>query len=140
MTARLVLSLVGTTLLVGACSNGASESAPYKYTDAKGRHCSHKSYLLASCDADPAPMTACTPSNHACFVVYIGPIERVDAGAADATPSSLMFNCEACCKDGSSAWTGVSTDCTNIVCASDQDCAGDRGVCDDGRCRLKPAP
>ena len=138
MTARYATLLVAFVVVV-ACSNGASAEV-YKYTDAKGRHCSHKSYLLATCDAEPAPTKACTSSNHACFVIYIGETEQIDTDAGASSTSPFMFNCEACCKDGSSAWTGVSTDCVDIVCASDADCAGDRGVCEAGRCRLKPSP
>ncbi len=133
----LVIAAMIVSIIVLACggSSGSSE-APFGFEDSKGRRCSHEHYKsLATCpDAEAHPTPACTTGSHACFIVYVGQTERGDAGAL---ARSMMWNCEACCQEGSSAWTGLSTSCASIVCTNDDPCRGQDGLCDNGKCRVR---
>jgi hypothetical protein len=127
----LAFTFVG---VVAACgSPSTSESEPFRFTDAKGRSCTHLKYgLVATCDKTPTPVRACEAGNHACFVVYAGRIERE---GAPPTASTAVWNCDACCNDANTSWTGVSTDCSPYACKTAADCVAVDGTCNAGQCQ-----
>jgi hypothetical protein len=135
--ARRVTTAAGILLgitLAAACGEGAGPpSTRYAFTDEKGRKCSQEKYgLTTTCDRAAAPVGGCPAGKTACFVMYV---PREDAGALLAP--SFMWNCDACCSEGSSQWTGNTADCAAVGCTRDADCAGEDGTCEGGRCRSR---
>jgi hypothetical protein len=133
--AGLSVSLVlGLLVACGDADGPAAES--FNFTDSKGRQCTHQKYgLTATCDATPKPTQACAAGNHPCFVVYAGQVLQSPAGTPDQMGPKPVWNCDACCGDTGTAWTGTGTDCAKYVCKTASDCASEEGTCEDGQCR-----
>jgi hypothetical protein len=129
----VVLCVLGSV----ACSSDTEPAQSFPFTDAKGRQCTQLKYsLTADCKAEPSPQQACTRPNHACFIVYAGAVTTGESNLAGGGPKAL-WNCDACCADVGTAWTGVSSDCSKYTCKTDDDCIAEGGTCNAGQCQVQ---
>jgi hypothetical protein len=132
-----IASAVFLGALVGlACGNdGGGDEPTYAFTDGKGRQCTAQKYgLVADCKAEPAPAQACPGGHHACFIIYEGTVAKGPSNLAGGG-AKPVWNCDACCSDVDTTWTGVSTDCASYTCKTDADCVGPGGTCNAGQCQ-----
>ncbi|MFT3764033.1 MAG: hypothetical protein QM820_00685 [Minicystis sp.] len=122
-TPLLGLLAVSAILSLSACGGS---SADRTVKDEAGRTCSipESGSLTISCDAAPAPSTACTGSAAACFVT----------GTVGNTTSMIgpAAVCAACC-DGNQS-SSVEADCSPIVCETLDDCPLGTTECKDKGC------
>ena len=87
-----------------------------------GRTCTLASSGKVTCDAQPEPVNGCKTGETACF--------QLGTTGSAAGPGAI---CAACC-DGNSS-TSYSSDCSNLVCSSNDDCPPEYGRCMSGVCR-----
>jgi hypothetical protein len=124
-----VLSAPVVVVLV-ACANDPSEPPPIK--DAKGRSCSRvEGDYRATCDVEPA--ATCFAGNRPCFELQPSGLVDVD-GRIMVGALAICARC--CAVDGDFAGGVNRNDCAAVVCETNADCAGERGItCKDGVCR-----
>lgn len=116
-------ALLGLCLLAWACGGDDSSGPPkLEVKDKAGRECTIGAADEVSCDQDPMPSAGCPSGANACF--------QLSSTGDAAGPAAI---CAACCQGSTS--TSVAVDCSEITCATDDDCPSTFGRCLNGACR-----
>ena len=118
LSGRICVPALAGVLALGACGGPSSDRT---VKDEAGRTCSIPEVSLTySCDATPQPSLTCTAAETPCF-------SRGTIG--DVGPAAV---CAACCMDSQA--TTTPADCSQIVCATVDDCPPGSTQCQGGGC------
>lgn len=129
-SSSFVLATLSIALLVLPACGGDDPTDVQSYIDGAGRSCTvdaNDIVQAATCDADPAPIAGCSPSQEASFVVS----DDVDF----ETHVWTLRSCVACLDRPAHMTYVTFGSCTNITCETDADCIYDRYTCMAGICQ-----